>query len=155
MGIRRRGNTTQRERGAALVEMAVLAPLLVVLLFGIWQVARAYNIKNTMDHAVREGARYAATIEPWNGASSEADVRALIDAELAAAAIPVADVTTGCIEKIDQGNDGCNVAGSDLVTGAPTDQIAVNLQMPNYELGFIFFSVDVDFQSQAISRWEG
>jgi Flp pilus assembly protein TadG len=65
-----RGNTESarsgRERGAAVVEMAFVAPLLIILLLGIFTVARAYNVKNTMDHAVREGARFGATIDPWD-----------------------------------------------------------------------------------------
>ncbi len=134
--------------------MALVAPLLVILLFGIWTVARAYNVKNTMDHAVREGARFAATIDPWDPAASPDQVRGVIDSELAASAVPTAAVTTGCIVLIEEGQNGCHVDGNDQVVNAPADQVAVNIQYPGYPLNFVVFSLPVDFSSQAISRHE-
>lgn len=52
--LRRRG-----ERGAELVEMAFVLPLLLTLLIGIFWAARAYNIYETITRAAREGARVA------------------------------------------------------------------------------------------------
>jgi Flp pilus assembly protein TadG len=142
-----------RERGAALVEMALVTPLLILLLFGIWSVARAYNVKNTMDHAVREGARFGATIDPWDANSDDA-VLAVIEAELSASAISPASITVGCIELVEEGDDGCSIDGTDQVVGAPADQVVVNIRFEDYPLNFIFFDLDVDFASQAISRHE-
>jgi Flp pilus assembly protein TadG len=45
------------DRGAALVEMAIMLPILVLLLFGIFEFGRAYNAKITLTHATREGVR--------------------------------------------------------------------------------------------------
>ena len=143
----------RREQGAALVEMALVAPLLLILLFGIWSVARAYNVKNTMDHAVREGARFAATVEPWDANSADA-VLAVVAAELGAAAITPSSVTTGCIELVAEGDDGCSIDGEPQVTSAPKDQVVVNILFEDYQLDFIFFSLDVDFRSQAMARYE-
>ena len=50
------------ERGVALVEFALVVPLLFALLLGIITGAIAYNQKITMSDAVREGARYGATL---------------------------------------------------------------------------------------------
>jgi Flp pilus assembly protein TadG len=150
--------TTQRgesrnERGAAIIEMALVAPLLILLLFGIWSVARAYNVKNTMDHAVREGARFGATVDPWDGSSAGA-IQAVIEGELAASAIPPSSITVGCIELVEKDNDGCTLDGTDRVVGAPADQVVVNIIFEDYRLDFIFFSLDLDFTSQAIARHE-
>jgi Flp pilus assembly protein TadG len=49
-----------RERGAAAVEFALLAPLLVVILFGITEFGLALNKMEVYTSAAREGARYAA-----------------------------------------------------------------------------------------------
>ena len=55
---------TSRESGAALVEFAIIAPLLLLLVFGIIEFGRAYNAQNSLTHAAREGAReYAITQE--------------------------------------------------------------------------------------------
>ena len=134
--------------------MALVAPLLILLLFGIWSVARAYNVKNTMDHAVREGARHAATIDPWDENTSPAAVKAVIDGDLSASAISPGLITVGCIELIDAGESGCDTGDGDLVTLAPADQVAVNIRYENYDLSFLFFSVTVDFASHAVSRHE-
>jgi Flp pilus assembly protein TadG len=52
---RRRG-----ERGAALVELAILAPLLILLVLGIIEFGWLFGQFNAVRHAAREGARIAA-----------------------------------------------------------------------------------------------
>jgi len=51
-----------REDGASLVEFAVVAPLLFLLLFGVIEFARVGHGFNTVWTAAREGARYATTV---------------------------------------------------------------------------------------------
>jgi Flp pilus assembly protein TadG len=143
----------QRERGAAVVEMAFVAPLLIILLLGIFTVARAYNVKNTMDHAVREGARFGATIDPWDAGDAFDDIEALVLGELGAAAIPAGLVTVNCADLVEAGNDGCDVGGNQ-VTNAPADLVAVHISVEDYELNFVFWTFEVDFSSQAVARYE-
>ena len=45
------------ETGAAMVEMAIVLPLLMVLVFGIIEYGRLYNAQITLTHAAREGVR--------------------------------------------------------------------------------------------------
>lgn len=61
-GRSRRHRRAKGEKGAALVEFAILLPLLVMLLTGIFSGGAAYNQRLDMTHAAREGARWAATI---------------------------------------------------------------------------------------------
>lgn len=49
------------QRGQALVEFALVAPILVILIFGFVDVARLYNAWVTIQGAAREGARYGVT----------------------------------------------------------------------------------------------
>lgn len=49
-----------RERGAALVEFALILPILVMFVFGIVEFGRFYNARIQLTSAVREGARAAA-----------------------------------------------------------------------------------------------
>jgi Flp pilus assembly protein TadG len=51
-----------RDHGASLVEFAVVAPLLFLLLFGVIEFARVGHGFNTVWTAAREGARYATTV---------------------------------------------------------------------------------------------
>lgn len=85
----------QREKGAAMVEFAIVLPVLLLLVFGIIEFGRAYNTQLTLTHAAREGVRaYAITQDQGEGENT---------AEMAASTLDPAllDVTvTACI--IDQ-----------------------------------------------------
>ncbi len=48
--------------GMALAEFAVALPLLVVLVYGIFDFGGAFNLKQKLDNATREGARYASSL---------------------------------------------------------------------------------------------
>lgn len=52
--------SVMKERGAVAVEMAIILPLLCLILFGIIEFGRAYNVQVSLSQAAREGARYAA-----------------------------------------------------------------------------------------------
>ena len=47
-------------RGQTLVEFALIAPIMFIFLFGIIDFGMALNRRIAIEHAVREGARYAA-----------------------------------------------------------------------------------------------
>ncbi|MGH7173501.1 MAG: TadE/TadG family type IV pilus assembly protein [Gemmataceae bacterium] len=53
-------------RAVAAVEFAFLAPLLLILLFGLWQVGHIIEVVQLMDNAAREGARLASQAEIIN-----------------------------------------------------------------------------------------
>ncbi len=77
--------------GAALIEMAVSLPLLVVLVVGIFDFGGAFNLKQELNNAAREGARFAAA-QPSNDLTqtlppSVSAVRFVVDSYLATAGI--------------------------------------------------------------------
>ena len=51
----------QKERGQALVEFAVVVPLVIILIFGFVDLTRVFNAWVTIQGAAREGARYGVT----------------------------------------------------------------------------------------------
>ena len=60
-----------KERGAAMVEFALILPLLIVLVFGIIEFGRAFNANISLTHAAREGAReYAITQDASAGVAA-------------------------------------------------------------------------------------
>ena len=61
---RRSSPSTRRkdERGAALVEFALILPVLAMLVFGILTGGAAYEQKIAITQAAREGARYGASL---------------------------------------------------------------------------------------------
>jgi Flp pilus assembly protein TadG len=56
---------TAGAEAAAIVEFAVSLPLLIVLVVGIYDFGGAFNMKQELTNAVREGARYGST-QPTN-----------------------------------------------------------------------------------------
>ena len=48
--------------GANAVEFALVLPILVVLVFGIFTVGMAFNLKLVSNHAARDAARFGATL---------------------------------------------------------------------------------------------
>ena len=56
-----RRSKRQRERGQALAEFALIAPILVILIFGFVDTTRLYQAWVTIQGAAREGARYGVT----------------------------------------------------------------------------------------------
>jgi Flp pilus assembly pilin Flp len=63
-------NLRRDERGAVIVEFALLLPVFMLLILGVFTGAQAYNQKLTLVAAAREGARFGATlaVTPVNSA---------------------------------------------------------------------------------------
>jgi len=55
-------HSNHSDRGASLVEFAIVLPVLMMLLVGMVSAGLAYNQKLDLTHAAREGARYGATL---------------------------------------------------------------------------------------------
>lgn len=66
----RNNRVTNREGGASLIEFALLAPLLILLLLGIVEFGWKFGQFNDVRHGTREGARFAAV-----DAGSNTDIR--------------------------------------------------------------------------------
>lgn len=86
-----KGSRIGGEAGSTIVEMALILPLFLLLVVGIFEFGRAWLIINTMNHATREALRFAATT-PSIGANNDA-VLATATAILTAAGITGATVT--------------------------------------------------------------
>ncbi len=60
------------DRGATLVESALVLPILVLLVFGVVEFGRAYNAQVTLTHSAREGVRELAINQDPAAAASKA-----------------------------------------------------------------------------------
>ena len=80
------------ERGAALVEAAILLPLIVILIFGLIAFGRAYNAKVTATHAAREGVRVlAVTGDQTQGEDAAKAAASSLDPSLLSVSYTVCD----------------------------------------------------------------
>lgn len=85
MSGRRWGGAWTDERGQALAEFALVLPMILLFIAGIIEFGRAWNIKQAVTDAAREGARYAVVQDP--DIESTDDVKAKIEERLALASI--------------------------------------------------------------------
>ncbi len=47
------------ERGASILELALIAPVMILIVMGVLDLARGYQMQIRMENAAREGAAYA------------------------------------------------------------------------------------------------
>lgn len=80
----RYGRRLSNERGASIVEMLMVLPMLLLVIFGSVELCRAWFTLQATSTAVREGVR-AASVAPIASAVTEGNNR--IDAVLSAAGI--------------------------------------------------------------------
>src|SRR5688500_2902455 len=67
----------KRTRGAAIVEFALVVPILFLIVWGIISFSRAYQRLNALTSSLREGARMASTLDSLSSlASRRTQVRA-------------------------------------------------------------------------------
>lgn len=140
--MRRTLARTREQRGASLIEFALILPLLLLLTFGIWTTARAWNVHNVMDHAVREAARIGATtgdVDQMATVAQGETQAASVDWGSFQACFRVIPDETPCPEVDDPTSD---------------DRVQASLVWQDYELDFLFFAMTVDLQASAVARLE-
>jgi Flp pilus assembly protein TadG len=152
------------ERGAALVEFALVLPLIMALILGMVTGGAAYNRKLSMTNAVREGSRFGATLD---GSSTWAGSIQTRTAELA-----TGDLTAGqvCVQLVKNGSvvvqsgvtyealgAGCSTITAPSVTAASTDCVVKvwAARIGQDKLQAMFFSSSLTLTSKSVARYEG
>ncbi len=115
--LRKGRRIKQRRCGAAVVEFAVVGPLMVMLTMGMIEVGRVVMVKQLMVNASREGARMA--ILPSSNSES---VLAKVQQELTAASINGANVTLN---------------PQSLATAAAGTPVTVSISVPASQVSWI------------------
>lgn len=162
---RRRSPTGQPDTGATLVEFALLAPLIFALLLGMLTGGIALSKKNSMESAVREGARLGATLP--NTATWAAGVRTRVG-ELAGGDLRPTDI---CVKLVltagtpasptetthRTASPACTVPGSaePSTSDIPRGQCVVKVWgRTTSEFEVIFFDRNLTLDASSISRFE-
>ena len=65
----------RNEEGAAVVEFALVMPILALIIFGIIDFGRAFYTVNNIISAVREGARYGAILSTPMSVTGQREIR--------------------------------------------------------------------------------
>jgi Flp pilus assembly protein TadG len=159
----------ERERGAALVEFAILVPLFVMLLMGMISAGVVYNHKLDLVHAAREGARYGAAIPQNQCTQSPNPCGGLNWAQLVQSVVAQrsdGDVTTSqvCVALV-SGSSGTPV-GTGFTTksdgtncyndgnGDITTRVQVRIVRSSDAINAAFFTIPVTLTSTATAKFE-
>jgi hypothetical protein len=134
------------EKAAALVEFAIVLPILLLIVFGIVDFGRALYTANNLTSAVREGARLASTqISP--------------DATVAAQKTAVSNAVKAYVVAFG-GNAGAPTV-SETFSGAPPNMQSITVSIVNYPFtpitplaGLIGLGT-IQMSPSATFRWEG
>ena len=172
--LRRVGTSGRRDGGAALVEMALVLPLLLMLLVGIVSAGIAYNHQLSLAHSAREAGRYGATLPVSNfGTMSEwldaVAVRAVDSAVgtlgpgtagfFTCVAFVHPDGTTALdstFRRVDNGSGSPTYeAGVCFADGRPNDERRVQVRVArDVNFNAVVFSRTVNLDSDAVNRVE-
>jgi Flp pilus assembly protein TadG len=109
------GSRSRARRAVAAVEFAFLAPVLITLLFGIWEVGRMIQMYQIVSNAAREGGRQAATAKYTN-----AQVQQTVLTYLIASQVPASDTLPN--NQVTLGNTNCTITVQDQTSGTDVSQ---------------------------------
>ena len=120
-----------RARGAVLVEMALVTPILLVLLLATAELTRAFIDHNTVTKAVRNGARYVAA-KAFDGSTGVVNIDATLANETQNLVVYGSTSPPGGASPV---VPGLTLADITVVQVAGTDDIEVSA---TYALGGLF-----------------
>ena len=126
------------EKGAELIEFAIMLPLLLVILAAIWDFGRAYRTYQVLTNAAREGVRLAVVPA---GKNQEDAVQNRVVAYMAQSNINTSFINSGNIDTYvnvqNPSNDAANTSVTVTLPGGGTHVITVSRVNLNYPFSFI------------------
>ena len=159
-GCRQRPAVARRDRGASLVEFALIAPLLFALFLGMITGGLSLSVRNSMTNSAREGARFGATL---NESATWADSVVMRVRELAGNDLSSDQVCVKLFKKTSSGetvrqSNPCPAAVAAYEPSSasvPVDNCAVKVwAYRQTDLETIFFTRKLDLTAVSISRYE-
>ena len=165
------------DRGAALVEFALVLPLLLMVVVGLVSAGIAYNHKISLTHAAREASRHGATLpvsnfladpDPMARWLDELAVRAVQDATgsldpgtpglriCVAYVHPQGSAATDSTRSRIEDGSGVTFLSSDcFADGRPVTERRVQVQVArDTDLDALVFQATIGIGSEAVSRYE-
>jgi Flp pilus assembly protein TadG len=111
----------RNDSGAAAVEFALVLPLLMVMLFGIFEFGRAWNIYQVITDAAREGARRAVV---HDGLNKKQQVTNVVQTRLQAAGLTWSGTLIAYTDDCADWSSAFNAGNSIGVSGCGWDSAA-------------------------------
>lgn len=165
-------NRIEGEDGANAVEFALVLPMLVMLIFGGITAGLALNARQQIDHAGREGARYAATLPLGPTACAAGDWHTCVRDRVLATSVGAISLASGgvCVSHIAEdgttttqyfgtitADDGSTSPTSACINESPAlsgARIHVKAVSPN-RVNAVFVKTPIfDLTTRSIARYE-
>jgi len=146
------------EQGNGLVEMAMVVPLVLALLLGVFTGGNAYFRKISLVDAAREGARYGASLKvPAGGITAWRQAVQDRVVQLSGGQTVAADVCADLIVPTGA-NTSCGVvdpngASTDPVALTPASVVKVSVATST-TLEFVFFTKNTTLSAKVAARYE-
>jgi Flp pilus assembly protein TadG len=115
----------QRQSGATLVEMAIIAPVFMLVLVAIIELSMMFFATLTMQYAVREGARFAITGRANDGGTSTQQRYATVIAKIRDNSLGMYE-RTNCMVSVN-GKSYVSTGYSNAMFGGAGDMVVLQL----------------------------
>jgi Flp pilus assembly protein TadG len=152
----------RHERGASLVEFAIIFPIFMIIVLGMFSGGVAYNRQIAIRNAAKEGARYGATVPRLTSFTSgtwASNVRDVVversEQELAASDVCVALVTGSPAVAVSTSH---TTAGGTAPCFAESEDDGQRVQVrvaTTANIEALVFSWPIDIDAEAVANHEG
>lgn len=143
------------ERGAVFLEFALVLPLLMSLVLGIYTGGQAYTNKIGLVEAVREGARYGASLEMGEDVNALTTWKALVRNRVVDASggdVLAADV---CVDWVlPTGGTACGLTDPPGASNEATVHLVKVSATKPAKMEFFFFTKQTTLRGQLVARYE-
>lgn len=150
-----RPRSARSERGAIFLEFAIVLPLLMSLILGIYTGGQAYSDKISVMEAVREGARYGASLPMGTGAGALAAWESGVANRVVAASggdIALADVCVRWV--LPSATSHCGLADPAGAGNEPAVHLVKVSATKPAAMEFFFFSKTTTLTGRLVARFE-
>jgi Flp pilus assembly protein TadG len=138
--------TDSNERGAAVIEGALILLTLFTLIFSIWEAGRFFNVQNVVTNAAREGARLAVTpLTQTSNLPSDTEIQDRVTVFLQSSAIRNSTITI---------NDGDGIATPVVIDGNEFTRVRVSVPYGFLTLPLLGDVLNVNITGEALMRNE-
>lgn len=145
----------RNEQGAVFLEFALVLPLLFSLLLGIFTGGQAYGDKISLVEAVREGARYGASLPLGTGASPVTTWESAVKSRVVSASggsLASGDV---CVKfALPTGGTDCGLGDPPGATNEPSVHLVKVSATRGVTLQFFFFTMRKTMDGRLTARFE-
>ena len=141
--------------GAALVEFAIILPLLAMLVFGMLTGGMVMNRKLSLTHATREAARYGATVPIDQLGTPDAWAEHVRDVavERSGGVLEAAQICVSLMDgtTVEASTTGAACIAGDINTG---HRVQVTATLADQQINAIMVRVPITVESDATAKYE-